>query len=102
MKKEKIILLGIDEFDRLFVKPEIETFSYIYRAAMEVNWDEKRKVLFSPKPREWSYQKCFEQIINAVKNECNINLVIDENTVWENIDSKIKDEIVQKIKFEND
>lgn len=102
MNKEKIIMVGIDELDRLFVKPESKSFPSIYRAAMEVNWDEDKKVLFSPKPREWSYQNWFEQIINAVKNECNTILIVDENTRWENISQNTKEDILQKIKLTND
>jgi len=39
---------------------------------MEVNWDEDKKVLYSPKPLEWSYQRWFQQIKDAVKDECGI------------------------------
>ena len=102
MNKEKIIVVGIDVQGRIFVKPESKSFPYIYRAAMEVNWDEDKKVLFSPQPREWSYQNWFEQIINAVKNECNTILIVDENTHWENVNQNIKEDILQKMKLKND
>jgi hypothetical protein len=55
MTTDKIIEIGIDDQQRLYIKPEKQTFEYIYRTAAEVGWDNKERFLYSPKPREWSY-----------------------------------------------
>lgn len=97
MKKVKILSIGIDEFERLFIKPKGKSFPYIYRAAMEVSQDENNKVLYSPKPREWTFQKWFIQIARAVKEEYGILFEIDQNTSWINIDDITKSEILDSI-----
>ena len=69
MTTDQIIEIGIDHEDRLYIRPEKQTFEYIYRAAAEVGWDNKEKVLFSPKPREWSYYVWYRHILDIAKDE---------------------------------
>ena len=38
---DNIVEVGIDDKQRLYVRPERQTFEYIYRAAAEVGWDNK-------------------------------------------------------------
>ena len=48
----------IDEAGRLRVIPASnpnKIFRFIYRAAMEVDWDEEERGFFTPVPRELSY-----------------------------------------------
>jgi len=94
MKTDNIEEIRIDENGRLIVKPCLQDFSYIYRAAMEVHWDKDGKYLYSPKPREWSYEMWFKQIHSAAKDEYGVDLKISNETKWENIDSDLKKSIV--------
>ncbi|WP_316787692.1 hypothetical protein [Pedobacter frigoris] len=55
MKSDSITEIGIDSKERLYIIPENEQFTMIWRSASEVHWDENRLRLYSPKPREWSY-----------------------------------------------
>ena len=66
---------------RLLVRPKVCTFPYIYRAAMEVGWDPDNRALFSPKPREWSYLRWFQQIVAAAADEYGVRLVVTPYTV---------------------
>ena len=92
MQQDQIKEIGIDDKGRLYVKPRLKKFTYIYREAMEVHWDEDGKYLFSPKPREWSYLDWFKQIISAAKEQ-SCSLIITEDTIWVNIQNSLKAEI---------
>mgnify|MGYP000957943064 CR=1 FL=1 len=39
MTIDKILEIGIDEKERIFIKPDKERFTLIYRTATEVHWD---------------------------------------------------------------
>lgn len=90
MASDDIAEIRIDATERLCVVPQSNSFPYIYRAAMEVQWDNKGRYLYSPKPREWSYAQWFQQIIAAVKQEYGCTLVITPATRWQNIDDSLK------------
>lgn len=92
-ENDNIIEIGIDEQERLFIKPESATFPFIYRTATEVHWDEKRKVLYSPKPKEWTYTDWYKQIVGVVQTECNHLLHVTDDTIWTNVPSDLKEEI---------
>ena len=94
MTTDNIVEIGIDNQGRLYVKPEIENFEFIYRAAAEVNWDEKRKFLYSPKPKEYTYVDWFKQIIMATKSEYGCQLVLTPMTTWTNISDELKNKIL--------
>ena len=65
MEIDNIIEIGIDNSERLYIKPENEKFTQIYRTATEVHWDNDGCYLYSPKPKDWTYlqwyifPKCF-------------------------------------------
>jgi Integron Cassette Protein Hfx_Cass5 len=90
MKNDGIAEIRIDATERLCVSPQSSSFPYIYRAGMEVHWDDKGHYLYSPKPREWSYVRWFQQILAAVKGEYGCTLEITPDTHWENIDEALK------------
>ena len=90
---DNISEVGIDDKQRLYVRPEKQTFEYIYRAAAEVGWDNKENFLFSPKPREWTYFEWYRQIIMATKGEYGCQLVLKDKTQWTNIPNELKDQI---------
>ena len=85
MQRDRIAEIGIDRDGRLYVKPEKAAFPGIYREAMEVNWHPERRVLYSPKPREWTHLDWFKQIhTSAWKQGC--WLYTDRETTWKDID----------------
>ena len=73
----------------------------IYRTAKEVYWDSKKHSLHSPKPREWTYAKWFEHIIDVVKSEGSCKLHLTSKTNWINVPFEIKKEIIQVEKRKN-
>ena len=93
MTTEKITEIGIDEKGRLYVKPERESFEFIYRAAAEVNWDDKNHFLYSPRPREETYFDWYMQIIMATKGEYGTQLIFTDKTKWTNIPNELKRQI---------
>ena len=94
MRTDTIAEVGIDDNERLYVRPSTASFDYIYRAAMEVSWDTSCRQLFSPKPREWTYVMWFVQILAAAKGEYGTQLDLTPDTVWTNIPESIKSEIM--------
>ena len=94
MTVDKIIEIGIDNQERLFIRPEKQTFDYIYRAAAEVGWDKKENILYSPKPREWSYYLWYRHII-AIVEEYGCKLYLTEKTKWTNIQDDFKQQIIK-------
>jgi hypothetical protein len=98
MITDKILEIGIDDQERLYIKPEKENFNLIYRTATEVHWDAKGLFLYSPKPRDWSYLNWYKHITNVTEVECNCRLTITDETKWTNIPKDLKLEIsLQKI-----
>ena len=93
MKIEQISEIGIDTLERLYVKPEKEKFTMIYRTATEVHWDASGGYLHSPKPREWSYLKWYQHITSVILSECNVQLTITDSTQWSNIDAALTEQI---------
>lgn len=92
---DNIIEIGIDEEERLFIKPGKAAFPLIYRTATEVHWDDKNKFLYSPKPNEWTYLDWYKQIIGVVKTECNYILKLTGTTKWTNISDDLKKKIIE-------
>ncbi len=89
MQTDDIEAVGIDNARSLWVKPATATFPYIYREAMEVQWDPKRVCLYSPKPREWSYIDWFAQIRAAALNQ-GVDLRIGPATAWIGVDPELR------------
>ena len=80
MNLDKILEVGIDDNERLIVKPEKERFTLIYRTATEVQWDNNGQYLYSPKPREWTYVDWFRHIIEVIETECKCKLSLTNET----------------------
>ncbi|WP_316753891.1 hypothetical protein [Pedobacter gandavensis] len=94
MKIDQITEIGIDDKERLYIKPATVRFTLIYRTATEVHWDDKGLFLYSPKPREWTYFDWYKHIIKVAKDECNCELVLIEQTLWINIADELRKEIL--------
>lgn len=94
-QKDKISKVEIDDSGKLHLTPEKTKFSLIYRTATEVHWDNNKKTLYSPKPREWSYFDWFLHIIGVAKTECWTELRLTDETEWINIPDELKNKITQ-------
>jgi hypothetical protein len=90
MNTDNVIEVGIDQSEKLYIKPGKERFPLIYRTASEVHWDEKKACLYSPKPREWTYLDWYKHILKVVEQECNCKLVMTDNTNWVNVPDSLK------------
>jgi len=93
--KDNIIEIGIDENERLFIKPEKASFPLIYRTATEVHWDDTENFLYSPKPNEWSYLDWYKQIIGIIQTECNYKLKLTDTTKWTNVSDDLIKQIIE-------
>jgi hypothetical protein len=91
--KDNIIEIGIDSLERLYIKPEKEKFTLIYRTATEVHWDDKENFLYSPKPKDWTYFDWYKQIVGVVEIECNCKLLLTDKTQWSNIPNEVRQQI---------
>lgn len=95
IKKDKIAKVEIDYSGKLHLTPEKSQFPLIYRTATEVHWDNIKKTLYSPKPKEWSYLDWFSHIISVAKTECLTELLLSDETDWINIPEELKREITK-------
>jgi hypothetical protein len=91
MDQDWIERIEIDGDGRLLVVPANYEFPLIYRAGMEVDWDSKRRALHSPKPREWSYSRWYEQILAAAAQEHGCELRLTDDTEWVNIEPDMRE-----------
>lgn len=88
--------IEIDSSGRLLITPEPGfDFSFIYRTATGVNWDNASSSFTAPKPKEWSYLNWFENIYASVRGEYGDQLFISNRTKWSNVDNELKHEIIR-------
>ena len=92
MTHDEIAEVRIDEEGRLCVVPTSVSFPYIYREAMEVHWDDSGRFLYSPRPREWSYVRWFQQILAAAREQSFV-LRLTSATKWAGVPGSVKAEI---------
>jgi len=95
MTIDKILEIGIDDKERLFIKPDKERFTLIYRTATEVHWDNNGLFVYSPKPREWTYFDWLRQITGVTETECNCKLILTDQTLWTTISDELKQQIIE-------
>ena len=96
MDRDAIDVIEIDDAGQLHVVPTSRSFPFIYREAMEVQWDTSRSSLHSPAPRDWSYARWFQQILAAAREQdCELYPVA--NTRWVNVGPGVKAELLQVI-----
>ncbi|NHF60180.1 hypothetical protein FK220_012565 [Flavobacteriaceae bacterium TP-CH-4] len=95
MQEDIIVKVEIDNSGRLHVTPEKSKFTHIYRTATEVHWENDKRSLYSPKPRDWSYLDWFLHIIGVARTECLTELKVNGNTEWINITTELKNEITK-------
>ena len=92
MEADTTAEVGIDEDMRLFVRPTVASFPYIYREAMEVHWDASRRRLHFPQPREWTYLRWSQQIVAAAAEQSRV-LQLVPSTEWTNVPTELRAEI---------
>lgn len=92
MTHDQIAEVRIDEEGRLCVVPASDSFPYIYREAMEVHWDNNGRFLYSPKPREWSYVRWFQQILAAAREQSSV-LRLTSTTKWSRVPESLRAEM---------
>ncbi len=101
MKNDKILEIGINYEEHLYIKPATTTFSDINKEDQEINWDSDLNVIYAPKPIEWSNVMWYSQMIKAVKN-IGYLLEIDSNTKWINISDDTEKEIKILARYKGD
>jgi hypothetical protein len=94
MNEDHILEIGINSSDQLYIKPEKERFTMIWRSATEVHWHDKENFLYSPKPREWSYLDWYKHIVSVIQDEYKCLLKANTNTVWTHIPDDLKERII--------
>ena len=92
--KDNIVEIGIDNKERLYIKPGEKKFSQIFRTATEVHWDNKESFLYSSKPKDWTYLDWYRQIIGVIEIECHCKLFLTDKTIWVNISNDLKKQII--------
>jgi hypothetical protein len=99
-RQDEIMEVGIDDKERLYIKPKKERFTLIYTTATEVHWDNKEFFLYSPKPKEWGYFNWFKNMTRVAEIECNCKLFLTDRTIWTNIPNELKKQICAKTKHD--
>ena len=94
MDKDAISKVEIDTAGQLHVVPASRSFPLIYREAVEVDWDGERRSLHSPRPREWSYSRWFQQILASARAQ-GVSLYLSPDTEWLNVEPSVKAELLQ-------
>jgi Integron Cassette Protein Hfx_Cass5 len=94
-----ITKVRIDTAGRLHVVPASnpsKMFQFVYRAAMEVNWDEAEQGFYTPVRRELSYADWYLNVLSAVQSEMGISLKLGPATAWENVPPAVEQGIKQR------
>jgi hypothetical protein len=95
MDTDDIATIGINEQGQLYIKPCIKQFTLIWRSATQVHWNDTQSYRYSPKPIEWSYLDWYKHIVTVIADECNIKLIVIEDTLWNNVNDELKEQIIE-------
>jgi hypothetical protein len=95
VRKIPVAEVQIRDDGRFVVVPRLragEDLALIYRAAMEVSWEEASSSLVSPilRPGGWSCVDWFRQIVAAVAAEYGAKLIVDSDTSWREIAADLR------------
>lgn len=95
MDRDAIAEVGFDEQGRLYVMPLTVTFPYVYREAMEVDWDDSGHYLCAPPPPRSQLAPAvwwLRRILAAARTQdCELHLAPE--TRLQNIPYQLVDEI---------
>ncbi len=95
MKTSPIAEVSIDDQGRLRVVPRAGDFTFVWRAAGQVYWDDAGRFLYSPRPREWTYLRWYIQIVGMVASEYGVVLRLDHATRFSNVPAELQHDIAQ-------
>ena len=91
MREEAIAEIGLDGKRRVFVRPASGDCEHVYRAGMEVNWDQSSRRLSHPRPpRDWTPVDWFQQIVAAVADEYGVRLMLTADTALVEVPNDIQ------------
>jgi len=93
MKQDEIVEIGIDDLDRLYIKPKREKFTMIHRSAAKVRWDKRYLFLYSQKSINWSHLDWYKHITSLIKVDYQCQLNLTDKTLWVNVSESLKNEI---------
>lgn len=94
MRETAIAEIGMDDEDRVFVRPAEGDFEHIYRAAMGVCWDGPARRFSHPQPpKDWTPFQWFQQIIAAVADEYGVLLKLTPQTIWADVPTELRSAI---------
>ncbi|MBS0416308.1 MAG: hypothetical protein JSR66_01255 [Proteobacteria bacterium] len=85
--------IGLDDQGYLFVRPLAATaneFAYIWRAAMGIRWNTRRRVLHGYEPARWVAINLYQQIIAAADGEYGVRLQVIPSTIWSRIPADLR------------
>lgn len=93
MRTQAIAEVGVDDKQRVFVRPSSGDFEHIYRAGMEIYWDRATGRLSHPAPKEWSPLQWFQQIVAVIAGEYGVRLELTDTTIWSNVAPEVRSQI---------
>jgi hypothetical protein len=85
--------IGLDDQGYLFVRPltaAADEFTYIYRAAMGIQWNTQSRALHAYEPARWVATDLYKQIIAAVYSEYGVQLTVTPGTRWSRIPADVR------------
>ena len=91
--EDEIKEIGIDEENRLYVRPASAKFPMIYREAIEVHWNKNTMSLYGGIPRQWSHHDWYKQILKGASMQGCL-LKLSAKTKWVNISQELQSQIV--------
>ena len=91
MREVAIAEVGLDDDQRVFVRPVEGDFEHVYRAGMEVCWDKaSRHLSHSQPPRDWTPVRWFQQIVTAVAGEYRVLLKLNAHSTWTAVPTEVR------------
>jgi hypothetical protein len=96
MKPIEVSEIKINKVGELLVKPSVnpdKICRFIYRAAMEVDWNDEEQSFICPVPREWTHFDWSKQVVSAAVSELGILLQVTKRTAWENVSPELQERI---------
>ncbi len=96
MKDVAIEVFGLDQASHIYVKPVLALsadYSFIYRDATSVRWDEKYRRLYVLSEACSSPVDDYLRILAAVHREYGVRLVLTEGTVWVDVTAGLADQL---------
>ncbi|MFN3945687.1 MAG: hypothetical protein ACK4K7_12245 [Allosphingosinicella sp.] len=92
MRIEPIIEVTLDQ-GGLRVRPAATRFTFIYRAAMEVSWDEDAGALTGPRTPGSDPVQLFRRMLRAAADEYGVVLRITASTRWTGVPADLQREL---------